>query len=192
MTVAPAEPLLVGGLVLAAFLPVPFALGYHAESDVARYFLTSFWLLAAFAAVGASRAAAIFSGRRSQAVTWGAFVVLAACVVAVTLVNRDFFDQRDEREGAQYVDRIIAATPARAIVIASWSYATPLAYAAYVERRMQQRIVETAWVGDDEKYLKGWIHEYPVYVIAPTMPVVKGIRFTVVDGHDPMVLRATQ
>ncbi|MEO6990013.1 MAG: DUF2723 domain-containing protein [Candidatus Baltobacteraceae bacterium] len=187
-----AEPLLLGGLCLAAFLPVPFALSYRAESDVERYFLASFWLLAVFAAVGAGRLAKALEGRSSARGAALGVLVLGGTAAALVFANRDIFEQRVQPGAAPYVDRVIGRTPANAIVIASWAFATPLAYAAYVEGRMQQRVVETAFVSDDTPYLARWTRERPVYVVSSSLPVVPGFRFHPVDAGDPMLLEVTR
>jgi 4-amino-4-deoxy-L-arabinose transferase-like glycosyltransferase len=184
------EPLLAGGLVLAAMLPIPFALSYHAESDTERYFLTSFALTAALAGVGASRGVSLYLRERTLFAVVIATALLGIFVFEVFSSNRSIFAQRSDDEAKRFVDRVIASTPRNAIVISNWAYATPLAYAEFVEHRLGDRIVETAWVGDDAPYLARWIRERPVYaVVMGAPPEIKGVRFMDADLEYPRLLR---
>jgi 4-amino-4-deoxy-L-arabinose transferase-like glycosyltransferase len=191
--VARDEPMLAGGLFLAVLLPVSFVVSYRAESDVERYFLPSFWLIAAMAGVGLSRGVAAYLRERSRLSEVLAAVTIAILVVQVLVANRATFAQRTDDEAEKYVDRVIARTPDRSIVIANWAYATPLAYAAYVQGRMGQRLVETAWVGDDSDYLGRWLEQRPVYtVVQEGTPDIDGFQFIDVDQGYPGLFRVTR
>jgi hypothetical protein len=184
------EPVLAAGLVLAVALPIPFVLSYTAESDVERYFLPSYWLIAVLAGVGASRGIAGYMRENSALVTSLATATVLIFAMHVGWTNKDLLQQRSDDGAEKYVDRVIAATPDGAVIVANWAYATPLAYAAYVQGRMGHRIVETAWVGDDQAYLKRWISERPVYaVFVGDPPYIKGLRFEAADGGYPPILR---
>jgi 4-amino-4-deoxy-L-arabinose transferase-like glycosyltransferase len=184
------EPLLAGGLVLAAMLPIPFVLSYRSESDTERYFLTSFVLIAALAGAGASRGVSAYLRERSRFGVTVATALIAIFIFEVFSSNRSILAQRADDDAKKYVDRVIASTPRNAIVIANWAYATPLAYAAYVEHRLGDRIVETAWVGDDAPYLARWTRERPVYaVVTSEPPEIKGVRFVDADLDFPRLLR---
>jgi hypothetical protein len=188
--VARDAPLLAAGLVLGVILPVPFALSYRSESDVDRYFLASFIAIAALTGAGLSRGIVAYLRERSRFATVVATALVWIFAVEILYANRGTFAQRDDDEAQRYVDRIIASTPSNALIIANWAYATPLAYAAYVEHRMGGRIVETAWVGDDAAYLPQWVRERPVYAVvlgsAPTLP---GVRTVEADIGFPSLLR---
>ncbi len=187
------EPLLGSGLFLAVALPVPFVLNYRAESDIERYFLPSFWLIAAMAGVGLSRGVAAYLRERSRLSTTLAALTLGVLVVQIGLAGRDTFSQRSDDAAAKFVDRVIAQTPDRAIIIANWAFATPLAYAAYVEGRMGQRIVETAWVGDDVAFLPKWVAERPVYaVVQGGTPDIAGLQFHYVDDGFPALFKVVR
>jgi 4-amino-4-deoxy-L-arabinose transferase-like glycosyltransferase len=186
-------PLAAAGLVLAVATPVPFALSYQAESDVDRYFLASFVAVAALAGAGMSRAVVSYLLERSRFATVVATAMMAIFVAQIFWTNRYIFGQRNDDEAKRFADRVIASTPNDAIVIANWAYATPLAYAAYVERRTGNRIVETAWVGDDLPYLARWTRERPVYaVVVGTSPNLPGVRFVEADLGYPSLLRVVR
>jgi hypothetical protein len=187
------EPLLGSGLFLAVALPVPFVLNYRAESDIERYFLTSFWLIAAMAGVGLSRGLAAYLRERSRMSTTLAALTAGVLVVQIGLANKDVFAQRTDDGAAKFVDRVIAQTPDRSVIITNWAFATPLAYAAYVENRLGRRIVETAWVGDDLAFLPKWVAERPVYaVVEGGTPDIEGLQFHYVDDGFPSLFKVTQ
>ncbi len=191
--VARDEPLLAGGLFLAVALPVPFVLSYKAESDIERYFLPSFALIATMAAVGFSRGISAYLRERSPLSTALAAATVGLIALQILLANKSTFTQRTDDEAARYVDRVIAHTPDGSIIVANWAFATPLAYAAYVEGRMGKRIVETAWVGDDAAYLPGWLRTRPVYAVTQGgTPEMDGLNFADVDGGYPTLLKVTQ
>src|SRR5581483_8856386 len=119
------------GRLLATALPAVLGVAFAGEADRERYLLPAFWLLAAFAAAGAQMLFRRWSGF--------ALIVLAA---TIAFANRHIADQRTNVGWPQYVDRVRAATPQGAIIVAEWALATPLAYAAYVERSFDDRIVE--------------------------------------------------
>jgi hypothetical protein len=164
------EPLLFVGLALGGFLSVPFALGYPAESDVERYFLPSLWILALFLAIGTARMVGMVESRFSFARRAGGFVVLGLLAAVLAYGNRGIIDQRRDDSAARFIDEIRSRTPRNAIIVASWNYATPLAYGAYVERSLDRRIVVTGWPTDYESMYFQWLRERPVFVVS-TAPV---------------------
>jgi 4-amino-4-deoxy-L-arabinose transferase-like glycosyltransferase len=187
------EPLLAGGLFLAVALPIPFVLSYQAESDVERYFLPSFALIAAMAAVGFSRGIALYLRERSALSTALSTATVGLIAVQIFFANKSTFAQRSDDEAARYVDRVIAQTPDRSIIVANWAFATPLAYAAFVEGRMGKRIIETAWVGDDAAFLPSWLRKWPVYTVVQSgTPEIDGLNFQDVDQGYPALLRVTR
>lgn len=179
-------PLLALGVLLGGALAVPFVLNFHAESDVARYFLASYVVLAGFAAVGISRLAASAFGASDRRIAAAVALVFGIAIWRVASLDAGpiFALARDE-SATRYVDRVIARTPPNAVVIASWAYATPLAYAAYVEHRFGARIVETAWIGDDAAFIPIWARDRPVFAVTLAPPTVPGMRVVARDRLQP-------
>lgn len=60
----------------------------------------------------------------------------------------------------------MSETPENAIVVAEWAYATPLAYAAYVQRSFGGRIVLSAAPGQFADRYPAWLRARPVYVVS--------------------------
>ncbi len=170
------------GFLVAGLIPVPFALGYPPEADVSRYFLPSFGVAAALAGIGA---AAFFRGR-SRYVTLG--VLAGLLIVALEIsAHRARFEQRFDPGAVTYIDYVIAHTQPNAIILAPWIYATPLAYAAYVEQRTADRIIETAWLSDDVARVPAWIARRPIYVVyLPWGDLPPGFQLVNLGGYPPL------
>lgn len=188
--VAAEMPLVALGVLLCGTLAIPFVLNFHAESDVDRYFLASYVVLAAFAAAGLSRCARIAAEKRPRLGEIAVAVLFTVAIARVAAVDApSILALRRDESATRYVDRVIATTPPNAVIIADWAYATPLAYAAYVERRLGARIVETAWVGDDAAFIPAWIRRRPVYAVSTGVPRVPGVRTLVRDAAQPYVFQ---
>ena len=132
-------------ILAAIFLTVvavfPFSV-YATPIDVDKYYVAPLWSLALLLTLGAERTAtiAILRPRRVVgAVCFAVFVVTAAFNLKQTAPD---IAQRQQNRVPQFaIDSVIRLTPANAIIAAGWSYATPLAYAAYVEQRFENRLI---------------------------------------------------
>ncbi|GAC1412789.1 MAG: hypothetical protein NVSMB64_23040 [Candidatus Velthaea sp.] len=185
------SPLGGTGLLLGGFLPVLFVLAYHAESDPERYFLASYWAIAVFLGAGAAALATGGSERAPRgviALVGSLFVFVAGANV---YAGRAAFGAHDD--GARrFVERVIARTPADAIIVAPWMYAAPLAYVAYVEGRLGRRIVVTGWPSDYSGRYRAWLGYRPVRIVGEDqLPVNAGITWQDDDpfGARPALLR---
>ena len=157
--------------LLAAFcVPTAFALAYTIEADPRRYEIAGFAVVLIFAAYGASAVAQAFPVHK-RALT----AAMAVMAIALLFWNRQTFDQRNDSGAQGVIASVVKNTPRNAVLISPWLFATPLAYGAYVERRLGGRIVESAWLADDAAYVPEWTRERPVYVV--------GILFGSVPGY---------
>ena len=154
------EKLRAIGFIVCGIFAAPFALGFPIEADVARYFLPSFVVCSVLAGIAVSAIGARWKALRSASVA-----ALAVIVGAQFYLHAHLLQQRTDPGATRYIGNVLARTPRNAILLAPWTYATPLAYAAYVERRMDQRIVETGWLSDDVDNLPRWMKERPVYIV---------------------------
>jgi hypothetical protein len=153
---------------LLAVSVLPFAFSYAEEADKERYALATLFAVACLAGIGGAGAVVTLT-RRAPRHRQAASIVLAVLLTGVAgwhfykarnviEINRDVLARR-------YVEQVRALTPADAIVIADWTYATPLAYAAYAERSLGRRIVVAGTVDDMRGYLPTWSrHRCVVYV----------------------------
>ncbi|MGH7756376.1 MAG: hypothetical protein ACREM8_08860, partial [Vulcanimicrobiaceae bacterium] len=155
-----------------------------------RYLLLPFWIACVFAAVGAVGLVRIVFDRGAARTDLLATLTVFAAALTIGWSNRGLLALRHDDAAARLVDTVRRVTPANAIVIASWSYATPLAYAEYVEHAFGTRIIETAWVGDDRTNLARWAKLRPVYVVSQEAIALPGAQFVLVaDGGAASVYR---
>ncbi len=171
------DPWLASALAVGVSIPTAFGLAYSLEADQQRYYMFSFAVaavLAGYAAAAAARA------EPSLRVT----VVAAMAVLAGALVvgNRDTFAQRNSSGAEAVIASVLTHTPANAILIAPWLYAAPLAYGAYVEHSLGNRIVETAWLVDDAARVPRWAQRRPVFVVGIIFGSVPGYHVVPVGG----------
>lgn len=163
------SPLAIG-LGFCAFLPVPFALTYSAESDPYRYYLPSLWLTGVCLALGTQRLVELLDPRQLFARRVGGALVLLLIVGSLAYNNRGLLDWRHDRQAINFIKEVQMKTPKNAIIVANWYYATPLAYAAYVEHSLDARTVVAAWPNDYDPLYIHWLQTRPVFVIS-TSPI---------------------
>lgn len=158
-----------GALVLSGGISVLFALSFTDESDVGRYFLPSF----AVASIFAGTACGIW--RR-----WPARVTSALALVCTSawLVHAQpwFFNQPHDTRAREAIEEVRAATPDGSVLVATWVFAPPLAYCAYVEHRLGSRIVDPAWIGDESERLASWTAVRPVFVVGTPQGSIPGFH----------------
>jgi hypothetical protein len=165
------------GILGGSLLPVLFVLAYPAESDPERYFLPSYWAIGLFLGAGADWLArgGLARAPRVLVVVVGALFVFVAGTDVYT--NRGEFSAGRDGSAQAFIDRIVHETPPNAIIVTPWMYATPLAYAAYVQKRLGKRIVVTGWPNDYAAYYPAWITDRPIiFVTDEPMLSVTGLR----------------
>lgn len=188
------DPAKAVGLLLAALLGIPFALSYTIESDYDRYFLTAYWVMALLAGLGAL-AVVRRAPRGGSVIAFAIATGLLLTGVAQSInKNRDVFRQRTDISGSAFIDRARRETPANGVIVASWVYAAPLAYAAYVEQSMGQRIIASAEPNEITQRLLSWTSKRPVFVIyfepfkeSPTP--IRGAQLVRVGSEEPAIYR---
>jgi len=155
----------VAGLVIAACAAVPFAVAFRAvESDVARYFMLSFWMVGV-AVAGWLPAAWFERGSALEKAVAAAILLFTAVYAARTLHgNVAILQMRDDRGAQNVIDTVRSSTPANAVVVTPWLDATALGYAAYVQRSLGSRIIVSAWPDDMVAEYPAWMRQRPVYV----------------------------
>jgi 4-amino-4-deoxy-L-arabinose transferase-like glycosyltransferase len=181
---------LAAGLLLSGFLPALFGLGYLAEQDFERYFLGSFWIVALAAGAGVSYVlvAALRSRPRLGAGASAAF--FAATIAVLVLDHRAILSHHADDSGHRFLDYIRARTPENAIVVAAWAYATPLAYGAYVEHSLGERIVVSGWPEEWEVAYAAWARARPLYAVSNQPIHLRSSTTRLVDeGSGPILVQ---
>jgi len=166
-------------LATGAFIP-----NFRAESDALRYALPVLWAAGVCAAVGACWVMRSLTRERSP--------VSSALAVALLLVAlwpsalyaaRDAARQRRTDDARLFIASVIEQTPGDALVIATWTYATPLAYAAFVAHTLGRRRLISGWPSDFNARYDGWRAQFAhIYFILPpqyqTAPLAKRVFAT--------------
>ena len=140
---------------------VPFALGFPDETDLGRYFMTSFAVSSIFAGTAIAAIAARLPRRFGGAVP----AVAALIAVALAATQRNFYHQPWDDRARREIVVVNAVTEPNAMIVANWAYATPLAYAKYVEGGLGARGLDAAWIDDDADYVVRWAKTRPVYFV---------------------------
>ena len=172
------SPVVAAALLLLGSCVVPFAFAYLEEADKERYLLTSLFALTCLAGVGASslaRAAARIgagSARRTEAVVAAMLVASAAVQV---YANRNVVAINADGRARRYVSDVVAASPDDAVVAADWTYATPLAYAAYVDGTFGRRIAVALTIPQARRRFRAWSRSRCVlYASDDARPIADG------------------
>jgi len=161
--------------VLTMFPSALFAFGFGAESDVDRYFLPAFALVA----IAAGTFARELRPRMKVTVT----AAMAILTLYLLLSQPHFFDQPHDRRAAGEAAEVVAATPSDAIVIATWVIAPPLAYDAYVLHRTGDRTILASWYGDQIDRIPQWSASRPVFVAGTPEGSVPGYHLERMPTH---------
>jgi hypothetical protein len=163
------------GLLLVAVSDVAFAANFGAESDVARYGLAGFWAVAACAGVGAWwLARAIVGERRRAGALLASAILFAGLWPTVSSAASDVARERAHADARPLVADVKAYTVPGSLLIASWTFAAPLAYDAYVPRTLGRSLVcgwPLAYASRFATWRARFVHVYaivpPAYDLAP-------------------------
>ena len=111
-----------------------FANAYTIENDQARYLLSALWIASVFIGF-AFTAMSRVKGLHLAAIT------LAAIAFAWTLwSNHGLLHTRTDPGASKYIARVRESTGGNDVIVAGWTYVTPLGYAKYVEHSLNGRI----------------------------------------------------
>lgn len=184
---AAVAPFAAAGLLVAAIVPALFGGSYSAEADPYRYVFTLYAVAALGIAILAGRA--IAPAGRARAVPAAAVVAALLAFVLVRDVRRagDILADRSDRLPQSLIDRVAAATRDGAVVVGEWNFASPLAYGAYVERALGDRIVLCASPSEHADRYAVWLRAHQVAVVAPAPPPIPGFHTRLLSAGYPSV-----
>jgi len=151
-------------LVVACGLCVPYGLLYP-EADQDRYLMTAFWGIAVFATVGAGRGLKAYFDESEGFGRVAAAVLIFAAAAGVIWTNRETFGQRNDPGARNFINKVIANTPDGSILVANWTFATPLGYAAYVDGSLGKRVVVTAFSADYSSFYPNWLKSHRIFLV---------------------------
>jgi hypothetical protein len=178
-------PFAAAGLTAVGLIPLLFVFAYSSESDTARYFLPAYFAIACAAGYGASaigralpRGAALIAG-------FTGLLLLISVAATDRATNADQFGQPQDPGATDWIARVRAVTAPDAIVVAPWMYATPLGYAAFVDRAFGRRIVVTADAADYAPAYRRWMRTRPVVIVSDDPVHLNGFDTIEIDRGDP-------
>ena len=153
---------IVAGLLLAGAASIPFAIRYSALIDADKYELVLIWAVCGVIALACTSTITALErfGRMRIALVVTVLLVVSSAYSAYA--QRGLVDARNDRNAINLVANVVRLTPDNAVVFAGWSYATPLAYAAYVEGSFGKRIVATNVAHDQYVHFK---LDRPIYYL---------------------------
>jgi hypothetical protein len=151
-------------LCLACTAALLFSVTYSNEADVGRYRIMALWLtVPLFGAVLPGAPA------RLQA---GVLRVLLCIFIAVEAgaslyAQRGFFARTAGEGGRWVIDAVSPVVPrGGVIVVDGWLDATSLAYGAYADRSLPDRIVVSGWHREMAGDYRLWARSRPVFILA--------------------------
>jgi len=155
------------GLVTLLVANLAFAGNYRIETDALRYALPALWVMVAFAAFGTTWIASAIMRDRSAAAQWIAAGLLIAALYPGAGAAFDDVRRTVAFNDATAIGADIAAhTPDGTLFVATWNFATPLAYSAYVAHTFGARRLICGWPPDYATQYAGWRARFKhVYVV---------------------------
>lgn len=149
---------------LACTAALMFSVTYTNEADVGRYRLMALWL--AVPLLGA-----VVQARPNDA-RWRRPLQIALCIFLATgagiavFQQRGFFVHKPGEGGRWVIDAVRpVVAPGSVIVVAGWLDATSLAYGAYADRSLPNRIVVSGWEPDKIRTYQTWARNRAVFVL---------------------------
>lgn len=179
------SPFLGAGVAAFGLLPLLFAYSYGAEAEVTRYYLGIYFSTAAGGGIGA-RYITTWGNVWTRWVAALAMTVALGALLAVDVKHsRVLYFQQWEPDGSPWIRRVAARTPPNAVIVTPWLYATPLAYGAYVEHVLGNRIVLTANAHDFESRYRDWLRERPIIIVSEEPQKFKNFTLRELDAGAP-------
>ncbi|HEY0382464.1 MAG TPA: DUF2723 domain-containing protein [Candidatus Elarobacter sp.] len=175
------------GLLLAGVVPALFGASYPAEADPSRYVFALYAVTAAGIAVAADRTARAFGRERPVLALGVVSGLLGLAVVRDAALAGDILAGRNDTAARDLGDRVAASTRDDAVVVAVWDWATPLAYKAYVDRALGNRIVVTALPRDHLADYARWMRGHQLAILSDGPPALPKYRTRLLAGGTPQV-----
>jgi hypothetical protein len=178
-------PLILAGMLLLGLLPVLFASAYPVESEATRYYLPMYFGLAVAAGYGTGVLDAGMRGMQRIAALAVVGLAWIALLAGDVTGNTALFAQLARNDGSSWIKRVVSATPANAIVVAPWTYATTLAYGSYVLHTLGNRIVVTADAHEYQERYRSWLPKRPIVVVSDDPVTFERFHLHELDDGSP-------
>jgi hypothetical protein len=181
--VARRVPAAAVGLAVAMAAVVAFAHAYKIENDTPRYLMAALWIEMLFAG------AAIAWVGQSRPLRIAAAVLLFAAAGHTFWQNRYVFAQRSDPGALPFIARVKAETGRHDIIVAGWTYVTPLGYATYVLHDFGARIPVNAEPPEWDWLIRQLAASGRADIILDRPVAIAGVRMTPLDRDSPGIYR---
>ncbi|MEO6835801.1 MAG: DUF2723 domain-containing protein [Candidatus Tumulicola sp.] len=152
-------------LCIACTAALLFSVTYPNEADVGRYRMMALWLVVPL--LGAIVPAGLSGDARTRLVRAAVCVVLAIGAGMAFYAQRRFFVHAPGEGGRWVIDAVRPVVPrGGVIVVAGWLDATSLAYGAYADHSLPNRIVVSGWDPHIAGEYETWAKTRPVFILA--------------------------
>jgi len=147
-------------LCIACTAALMFSVTYPNEADVGRYRLFALWLTVPLVAV-------LVPARNASALLRaGVLAFLVAGTAFAFAGHRSYFERRAGEGGRWVIDAVRPFVPSgSAIVVDGWLDATSLAYGAYADQSLPDRIIVSGWEPAKMGLYRSWAAARPVFIL---------------------------
>lgn len=147
-------------LCIACTAALMFSVTYPNEADVGRYRLFALWLTVPLIA-------AFVPARNSPVLLRASVLTFLAAGAALTFAGHRSYFERRNGEGGRWIINAVRpfVPPGSAIVVDGWIDATSLAYGAYADGSLPDRIIVSGWDRANMGRYRSWAASRPVYVL---------------------------
>ena len=133
-----------------------FAANYQIESEPTRYALAALWSIAAYAGYGAWWFANAVVQRTTPASVVAALLLATGLASTFANARSRVIERQHLADARGEAAEVAGATADGSVIVATWSYATPLGYAKYVSRTFGARHVISGWPGEYAAHFRAW------------------------------------
>lgn len=162
-------------LIFACLTALVFSVTYANEADVGRYRLLGIWLSVPL--LSAILANPLPAARRFAVARYAYLAFLVWGGIAALFARHPTLD-RPIGEGGRWIISVVRpyVPPGGVIVVDGWLDATSLAYGAYADRSLPERIVVSGYEGGKTAMYRLWARGRPVFVLTnpANVPLVPG------------------
>ncbi len=158
-------------LCIACTAALQFSVTYANEADVGRYRLMALWLVVPL--LGAVLPARLPADIRVRSLQAALCAFLAIGAGMAFYAQRGFFAHTPGEGGRWVIDAVRPMVPpGGVVVVAGWLDATSLAYGAYADHTLPDRIIVSGWHPQDLQAYQSWARARPVFILVDPHDVV--------------------
>jgi hypothetical protein len=153
---------------LFSLAAVPFSFSYAQEADPFRYLLGFDFAVTALAGIGCATLVSLAQRLTAAKTVWGVVGVWLLLGIGGWNIyrNLDIPTVNADTRAREMLARVAADSSPHSIVVADWTYATALAYGAYVDGTLGPRLVVAARLAESGTNIRVWSQRYCVLVVA--------------------------